>query len=825
GPGDDVLDGREGADRMAGGDGWDRVDYGGRRGGVTVSLNDGADDGSNGERDDVRRDVEEVTGGSGSDKLSGDDDANVLTGNGGDDQLYGNGGPDTLDGGDGGDVLDGGREDDELRGGDDEDKLNGGDGDDRLDAGTGNDQLNGNNGHDTLEAGSGNDTAGGGDGNDTLSGSSGNDKLNGDNGADTIDGAQGVDQLDGGRDNDVLRGGDDDDRINGGDGEDGLDGGGGDDQLGGGAGNDALSGQGGSDKLWGDDGVDTLDGAQGSDTLDGGRDDDTVRGGDDGDKVAGGDGNDRVDGGAGNDTLNGGSGADVLLAGDGDDKAWGDNGTDRIEGGAGRDELGGGGDADVLVGGAGPDAMRGDDGDDTVDFSQRTAKLRITNDGKADDGEAGEGDNVDGSIDHAIGGAGDDLIRFAVDYPHRLYGEGGNDTIDGGPKPDVLSGGPGNDQLIGRGGKDEFDGGAGDDKLSAADGLAERLVCGAGKKDSASRDKSDKGVGCEKLRIGKISGGTTTDPNAATDQDVIPVGTTKTGKVTGTRRVFKGGGLRAIPGSPGERIDRRLLKDIAYLKAKYKIAITDGYAPTGHADGGEHPRGLAIDVVPGAGGSWEKIDALAKWAEPRQNRPRAPFRWVGYNGDSGHGRGHHLHLSWNHAAVKKGGTAKWVETLSFKAGKPTVTTRVRNLVPFAGRTNQRMGGRPSVKSGLRALPRCQGPAQLVPTWKAAAKAFGLRWSILAAITQIESGHGCTMGPSSAGAIGWTQFMPATWKAYGMDADGDGKASPYNSADAVFSTARYLRATGAPRSYRKALFAYNHADWYVKKVLAAAKSFR
>ena len=113
----------------------------------------------------------------------------------------------------------------------------------------------------------------------------------------------------------------------------------------------------------------------------------------------------------------------------------------------------------------------------------------------------------------------------------------------------------------------------------------------------------------------------------------------------------------------------------------------------------------------------------------------------------------------------------------------------------------------------------------MPTWKAAGRAFGLRWSVLAAITQIESGHGCNMGPSSAGAIGWTQFMPATWKAWGMDADGDGKASPYNSADAVFSTARYLRATGAPRSYRKALFAYNHADWYVKKVLAAAKGFR
>ena len=97
--------------------------------------------------------------------------------------------------------------------------------------------------------------------------------------------------------------------------------------------------------------------------------------------------------------------------------------------------------------------------------------------------------------------------------------------------------------------------------------------------------------------------------------------------------------------------------------------------------------------------------------------------------------------------------------------------------------------------------------------------------MLAAITQIESGFGCNMGPSSAGAIGWTQFMPATWKSWGMDASGDGKADPYNSTDAIFSSARYLRASGAPRYYRKAIFAYNHADWYVDQVLALSRKFK
>jgi membrane-bound lytic murein transglycosylase B len=119
---------------------------------------------------------------------------------------------------------------------------------------------------------------------------------------------------------------------------------------------------------------------------------------------------------------------------------------------------------------------------------------------------------------------------------------------------------------------------------------------------------------------------------------------------------------------------------------------------------------------------------------------------------------------------------------------------------------------------------CTSADVLKPTWLAAARAFGLRWTVLAAITQIESGFGCNMGPSKAGAIGWTQFMPGTWRRWGMDADGDHKASPYDSVDAIFSTARYLRASGAPRNYRRAIYAYNHAGWYVRDVLHRAQLF-
>jgi soluble lytic murein transglycosylase-like protein len=152
------------------------------------------------------------------------------------------------------------------------------------------------------------------------------------------------------------------------------------------------------------------------------------------------------------------------------------------------------------------------------------------------------------------------------------------------------------------------------------------------------------------------------------------------------------------------------------------------------------------------------------------------------------------------------------------------TTPITSLKKLAQRSNGSIGRAPSVKTGMKAVQRCSGASPLKPTWKAAGKAFGVRWQVLAAITQIESGFGCNMGPSSAGAIGWTQFMPATWKQWGMDANGDHKASPYHSADAIFSTARYLRANGAPGNYRRAIFAYNHADWYVNQVLGLSRGF-
>jgi len=119
------------------------------------------------------------------------------------------------------------------------------------------------------------------------------------------------------------------------------------------------------------------------------------------------------------------------------------------------------------------------------------------------------------------------------------------------------------------------------------------------------------------------------------------------------------------------------------------------------------------------------------------------------------------------------------------------------------------------------------PAVLVPIYRRAASAYGLGpqgSSVLAAINGIETAFGTNLNVSSAGAIGWMQFMPETWSGYGIDANGDGKADPYDPEDAIFAAANYLRAAGAPGDWYSAVFAYNHADWYVAEVLGNAQCY-
>ena len=114
------------------------------------------------------------------------------------------------------------------------------------------------------------------------------------------------------------------------------------------------------------------------------------------------------------------------------------------------------------------------------------------------------------------------------------------------------------------------------------------------------------------------------------------------------------------------------------------------------------------------------------------------------------------------------------------------------------------------------------PIFLLPIYQAAGIQYGIRWEVLAAINEIETDYGRNLRVSSAGAVGWMQFMPSTWKLYGTDGNGDGKADPYNPVDAIFSAARYLKAAGGDKDVRRAIFAYNHAGWYVDSVMLRAR---
>jgi hypothetical protein len=148
-----------------------------------------------------------------------------------------------------------------------------------------------------------------------------------------------------------------------------------------------------------------------------------------------------------------------------------------------------------------------------------------------------------------------------------------------------------------------------------------------------------------------------------------------------TRLVYATGQIVPIPASipheEGDMVDRRIVPDLRWIAKRFPIMITDGYSgplPSGehvgcrgcHVKHSDHYNGLAVDIVAlnGAGGcdqAWRGVTRLARWAEPAPSRPRPPFRWVGYDGDAGHGCGNHLHLSWEHALAPMFELAEWVE--------------------------------------------------------------------------------------------------------------------------------------------------------------------
>ena len=116
----------------------------------------------------------------------------------------------------------------------------------------------------------------------------------------------------------------------------------------------------------------------------------------------------------------------------------------------------------------------------------------------------------------------------------------------------------------------------------------------------------------------------------------------------------------------------------------------------------------------------------------------------------------------------------------------------------------------------------QIPPFLLPIYQAAGIEYNVPWQVLAAINWIETDYGRDLSVSSAGAVGWMQFLPSTFAKWGVDATGTGYADPYNPTDAIFTAARYLAAAGASKNLSQAIFAYNHASWYVQSVLLRAQ---
>jgi murein DD-endopeptidase MepM/ murein hydrolase activator NlpD len=116
------------------------------------------------------------------------------------------------------------------------------------------------------------------------------------------------------------------------------------------------------------------------------------------------------------------------------------------------------------------------------------------------------------------------------------------------------------------------------------------------------------------------------------------------------------------------------------------------------------------------------------------------------------------------------------------------------------------------------------PPFLLPIYQACGTEYGIPWEILASINKIETAFGTNLNVSSAGALGWMQFIPSSWEMYGVDANGDGRKDPYNPVDAICAAANYLKAAGGADNLYDAIFAYNHADWYVQEVLLYARAY-
>jgi len=187
----------------------------------------------------------------------------------------------------------------------------------------------------------------------------------------------------------------------------------------------------------------------------------------------------RIRGGSAADALTGDGGANTLIGQAGQDTLTGGGGADSLQGGDGADTLHGGDANDQLQGGTGADTLHGDAGSDLADYP-RTAPLTVSIGDGANDGEAGELDDVGADVE-------------------RLRGGSGNDTLTGNSAANVIYGGAGDDQIDGNDANDVLYGQAGADTIDALDGFPyrDRLVCGTETDTTISDTRDIRAADCE----------------------------------------------------------------------------------------------------------------------------------------------------------------------------------------------------------------------------------------------------------------------------------------------------------------------------------------
>lgn len=127
--------------------------------------------------------------------------------------------------------------------------------------------------------------------------------------------------------------------------------------------------------------------------------------------------------------------------------------------------------------------------------------------------------------------------------------------------------------------------------------------------------------------------------------------------------------------------------------------------------------------------------------------------------------------------------------------------------------------KPIKPSAVFKTQRARPAGELLGYFKKAERRFGVEWEVLAAVMFAETKFGRVRSDSYVGAQGPMQFMPATWKAYGLG------GNVQNPRDAVMGAANYLKATGAPRDYRRALHAYNPSRAYVNAILKHSRQIK